>query len=41
VQGPCPEAVDDTGTSHPYICGVLEMVVEPKELLSDLKETEG
>ncbi|MCS4040644.1 hypothetical protein GGP42_002300 [Salinibacter ruber] len=41
MQGPCPEAVDDAGTSHLYICGVSEMVVEPKELLSDLKETEG
>ncbi len=41
MQGLCPEAVDDTGTSHLYTCGVSEMVVEPKELLLDLKETEG
>ena len=41
VQGPGSEVVDDTGTSHLYICGVSEMVVEPKELLPDLKEAEG
>ncbi|MCS3627240.1 hypothetical protein [Salinibacter ruber] len=41
MQGPCPEVVDDTSTSHLQTCGVSEMVVEPKELLPDLKETEG
>ncbi|CAM3556143.1 hypothetical protein [Salinibacter ruber] len=41
MQGPGSEAVDDTSTSHLQTCGVSEMVVEPKELLSDLKEAEG
>ncbi len=41
VQDLRPGGVGDAGTSHFYICSVPEMVVEPKKLLSDLKEAEG
>ncbi len=36
VQDHLPDYVDDASTPHFYICGVPEMVVETKGLLSDL-----
>ncbi len=40
VQDHLPAVVDDRSTSHFYICGVPEMVVETKEVLSDLGVSE-